>query len=241
MIHHLLHWVCHLSSIVALNWLWSCFVGSCWREGHRWLLNRHSRSRSDLISRLEWICRGVHGRLLIHPVSSRGHERTSRRVHLSWCRRWLKYLSLCHQVGLLLSRRLQISRSCLWRSASYDKYIRGLLLNEVLEEGICHFFEGLLVDISMECLKLAFLGFGLNITAGFHLPEHTTILVRYRSFVLSICCTVLFLFLAFLIAAMFLHLSTIFLYVAIRRSCALDLLLYALCSFLFTFWNWGHV
>lgn len=79
---------------------------------------------------------------------------------------------------MLLSWWLQIGRTCLGSSASYDKHIRGLLLNKVLEEGIRHVFHGLLVDSGMEGLKLAFLSLGcLNISAGFRLLEDTTILV----------------------------------------------------------------
>ena len=92
----------------------------------------------------------------------------------------------------------------------------------------------------MESFKLASQSLGtrhLVAIAAFHLLEYSTILVRYNSSVLSICRTVLFLFLAFLIAAVFLNLATIFLHVAVRRGCCLDLLLYALCSFLLTFRN----
>ena len=90
----------------------------------------------------------------------------------------------------------------------------------------------------MERFKLALLSLLhlINI-AGFHLLEHSTILVRYYSFVLSVCSTVLFLLFTFLIAAVFLHLATVFLHVAIRRGRCQDLLFYALSSFLFTFRN----
>jgi hypothetical protein len=147
-------------------------------------------------------------------------------------------LSIWRQVWLLLSWWLQFGRTFLRSSASYDKHIRGLLLNKILEEGIRHVFHGLFVDSRMEGLKFAFLSLGcLNISAGFHLLEHTTILVRYHSSVLSIRRTVLFLFFAFLIAAMFLNLPTIFLHVEIGCGLCLDFVLYALSSFLFTFRN----
>ena len=150
----------------------------------------------------------------------------------------LRATHILHQVGLLLSWWLQISRACLWQRTSYDKYVRWFLLNQVLQEGTGHVFQGLLVDLSMERLKLVFLSlFRRNIIAGFHLLEHTSILVRYCSSVLSICRTVLFLFLAFFIAAMFLNLLAVFLNVSIRRELCLDLLLYAFSSFLLLFRN----
>lgn len=245
--HHLLHRVSHLCSIIALNWLLRCCVSSCswrlsWCKGHRRLLDRHGRCSCDWLCCLKWICCRVHSSLLIYLVDICWHERISGWVHRSWCRWRLKYLSILHQVGLLLSWWLQICRSYLWWRTSYDKYVRGLLLNKVLKEGASHVFQGLLVNSSMERLKLVFLSlFRWNITASFHLLEHTTILVRHSSFVLPISRTVLFLFLAFFIAAMLLNLSTVFLNVSIRRGWRLDLLLYAFSSFLLTFRNWGHV
>ena len=136
-LHHLLHRVGHLGSIIALNWLQRCCVGSCrrrlrWRKGHWRLLDRHGGCSSHWVVSLERICCRVHGRLLIYLVNICRHERTPGRVHLSWCRRWLKYLSIWRQVGLLLSLRLLIGRTCLRSGASYDKYICGFLLNKVL-------------------------------------------------------------------------------------------------------------
>ena len=71
----------------------------------------------------------------------------------------------------------------------------------------------------MKRFKLAWLSLLHLITsAGFHLLEHSAILVRYYRFVLSVCSTVLFLFFTFLIAAVFLRLATVFLHVAILRG-----------------------
>ena len=64
----------------------------------------------------------------------------------------------------------------------YDKCICGLLLNKILEEGIRHVIHCLLVDINMECLKLAFLSLCRNIiTTGFYLLKTSKLFIGVYS------------------------------------------------------------